>query len=582
MKGSYGTTQKPSFIDPANNVKIQMGEEPDFLNEYYCNISSRLGFCQNDRATYTNNNYLDIYENVDGNFNLQADLTTAEEVISFADDIDLSKGSCVEGLSSSICKDLLTQLPGYFASMYNASVIASIFPSAWSKGTVTVIPKSGDLTSPTNWRPITQTSIFAKILEKIVHRRIVSYFSDFDILSQFQYGFCPGKSTQQAAFDLLKYIYSGLNHKKVIGSVCLDVAKAFDCVNHDILLFKLGKIGFSENTIAWFKSYLTRTQIVEFDNVSSSQKSFITGIGQGTILGPLLFIFYINDITSVIHTLKINMYADDYILYTSGNDWNRMLQKIQPEIDNVQLWCTTNRLKINETKSNVLLFGSRQKLGKIDLTRQLLLGNVALAYCKKYKYLGITLDSELTLTSLLSDTKKSAANRLFNLRKLKPYITENSALSIYKQTILPVFDYAGFVLISCNKSDRHDLQIMQNDALRTCFNVRRRDKLSIAKMHKKAKLLSLEQRRTIQLLHLMYLHKSNVNNLRILNRNTRAAQRDHFYVERYNNNKYKHSPFFKGAELWELLPMDIMECESIFRFKQKLKTTYTVYCDTTI
>ena len=112
---------------------------------------------------------------------------------------------------------------------------------------------------------------------------------------------------------------------------------------------------------------------------------------------------------------------------------------------------------------------------------------------------------------------------------------------------------------------------MQNDALRTCLNVKRRDKLSISKMHKKAKLLSLEQRRSLQLLYLMFQHKVDVINLRRHNRNTRAAARDHFYVERYNNVKYKNSPFFKGSELWDKLPNDIIACDSIFQFKKKLK-----------
>ena len=292
-------------------------------------------------------------------------------------------------------------------------------------------------------------------MEKLVHRRVFRYFTDCNILTPYQYGFRPGKSTQMATFDLLKYIYSGLNHKKIIGSVCLDVAKAFDCINHDILLSKFRKIGFTENTIAWFKSYLTRTQEVKFASSLSSSEPVITGIGQGTILGPLLFLFYINDITSVIHDLKLNMYADDCILYTSGNDWNRMKLKIQPELDNVQLWCTRNRLKLNVSKSKVLLFGSRHKLSNVDFTQCLMLDDVHLNYCHIYTYLGITLDSELTLSNLYSETKKLASNRLFNLRKLRRYITEKSALAIYKQTILPVFDYVGFVLISCNKSDRH-------------------------------------------------------------------------------------------------------------------------------
>ena len=134
----------------------------------------------------------------------------------------------------------------------------------------------------------------------------------------------------------------------------------------------------------------------------------------------------------------------------------------------------------------------------MDYYQQILLGDVPLKFTDKYKYLGVTLNKEMNLTSFLSDTKKIVLQKLFNLRKLRYYIGEKGAIAIYKQTILPMFDYAGFILIACTKSDRSDLQVIQNDALRTCFNVKRRDKLSILKMHKKANLLSLEQRHTQQ------------------------------------------------------------------------------------
>ena len=137
------------------------------------------------------------------------------------------------------------------------------------------------------------------------------------------------------------------------------MAKAFDSINHSVLLYKLSQIGFNQNSIAWFRSYLTHTQMVKFDNVISPTLPVVSGIGQGTILGPILFVFFINDITTVIRNLKINMYADDCILYTSGNDWNRMMQKIQPEVFNIQHWYQDNRLKINENKSKVMVFGSR-------------------------------------------------------------------------------------------------------------------------------------------------------------------------------------------------------------------------------
>ena len=120
---------------------------------------------------------------------------------------------------------------------------------------------------------------------------------------------CFVTCTSYAIFDFVKYVYSGLNRKKLISPVCLDVAKAFDCINHTILLHKMSKIGFNDNTIAWFKSYLDRTQVVKFDNIFSDKFNVKTSIGQGTILGPLLFIFYINDITSVLD----DNYEDKYV-----------------------------------------------------------------------------------------------------------------------------------------------------------------------------------------------------------------------------------------------------------------------------
>ena len=208
------------------------------------------------------------------------------------------------------------------------------------------------------------------------------------------------RSTQQSVFDFLKFVYSSLNNKKLFRAICLDVSKAFDCINHDVLLFKLSKIGFSPLTITWFKSYLSRTQTVKLNDVTSNPLPNITGIGQGTIL------------------------------------------------------------------------------------------------------------------------KKSVTNHLFKLRKIRKFINQETAVIIYKQTLLPLLDHSGFLLNSCYVSDRNDLQILQNDALRTCYNVKRRDRLSVRQMHKDANLLSLDQRRKIQLLSLMFIHSKNHNVQRQVNRVT--------------------------------------------------------------
>ena len=134
-----------------------------------------------------------------------------------------------------------------------------------------------------------------------------------------------------------------------------------------------------------------------------------------------------------------------------------------------------------------------------------------------------------------------------------------------------MLDYAGFILNSLNASDRADLQVLQNNALRICYNIRRRDRQSIRNLHLDANLLSLSQRRSIQLLSLMYNHKKCLDVRRVANRFTRNANRFIFYTERYNNVKYRNSPYFKGAEMWNNLPIETIHSDNIFEFKKCLK-----------
>ena len=138
-------------------------------------------------------------------------------------------------------------------------------------------------------------------------------------------------------------------------------------------------------------------------------------------------------------------------------------------------------------------------------------------------------------------------------------------------------DYAGFLLYSTNQLDRSDLQVLQNDALRTCYYVRRRDRVSIKNLHRRAKLLSLDQRHQIQLLSLMVIHKKNENVARVYNVNTRGAGRYHFYLERNNTVKYGNSPYYKGSELWDMLRPTTIEYDSLFMFKRCLKNEINTY-----
>ena len=338
--------------------------------------------------------------------------------------------------------------------------------------------------------------------------------------------------------------------------------------------------GLSLNVLRWFKSYFTRTQSVKFNDQLSDILIVDTGIGQGTVLGPLVFVFYINDVVKNIADLRINMYADDCLIYTVGNNWDIMYPKIQNSLNGFQNWCLSNSLKLNAGKTKALVLGSPFKTSMVNQANTFFLDNEPVTFANVYNYLGIMLDKHMTLSFMLTKVKNVISRKIYELVNIRDLITIQCALTIYKQTILPLFDYSGFVMISCNVSNRNDLQTLQNNALRVCFNVKLRDRVSVNRMHDRANLLSLEQRRQIQLLCLMFIFKERHDNVRrVHNRRTRAAEIYSFVRERYNCIKYKNSPYYKGSILWDSLPVITRNSMSLLVFKNLLKNSYNLYCD---
>ena len=196
------------FIDPLNNVYVANGSEANFLNHYFINIVRNLNIPP------SNESMLGVYH-IEATFIFTDNLLTEEEIVKLVKEIDVNKSSCVESLSSKICKVSMLAVPDKVCYMITKSLeTPGEIPLDWTKGVINVIPKDGHLLSPSNWRPITQTPIFAKILEKIVNVRLLNYFLDNNILSEYQFSFVPGRSTQLAVFGLVIQINLALNNKK--------------------------------------------------------------------------------------------------------------------------------------------------------------------------------------------------------------------------------------------------------------------------------------------------------------------------------------------------------------------------------
>ena len=235
---------------------------------------------------------------------------------------------------------VLSQIEDLFLKIINLSLSMGSFPDCWKEAIVVAIHKSGPLDDPGNFRPIALLPIFSKILEKIVYNQLYGYFEQF--VNDNQFGFLKGRSTETALLHVTNGIHSNIEKKQVTALTLLDMSKAFDGINHPILLAKMMRYGIKGTELNWFKTYLSnRSQRVRIGNEMSPNLNVHYGVPQGSILGPLLFLIAVNDLPSTVQHCDITMFADDVQLRASfrPRDANQTFNNIQSDLTSISTWC---------------------------------------------------------------------------------------------------------------------------------------------------------------------------------------------------------------------------------------------------
>ena len=253
-------------------------------------------------------------------------------------------------------------------------------------------------------------------------------------------------------------MHKNLNSSNITGLLFLDISKAFDGLDHAILLNKLRKIGLGNNSLSWFKSYLDRKQVVRYNSLISKPCKFKYGIPQGSCLGPTLFIFYINDLFRHVKDVDILMFADDCVLYKSGKNWGLIFNELQRALNVYVDWGEDHNLKLNVSKTKAMYICNSDKKGEIECHAPFNAGNRPILFVNKFCYLGCIIDNELNMVPEYKSVYRRIEHKVFLLGKLRYFIDSRAALLVYKQTILPFLDYAGFVLLTCVKGNKKDLQ----------------------------------------------------------------------------------------------------------------------------
>lgn len=343
----------------------------------------------------------------------------------------------LEFIPNKIYKLLANKISIHVAALYNQSIKKGVFPDILKISRVTPIPKDGDLSLPTNYRPISQTETISKIFEQIIYKQVSTYLEGNKLLSDYQFGFRKNKTTEDAILSLTENIYKNLNDKKISVLLSLDLKKAFDVINLDILISKLDNIGIKGNELCWFKSYLfNRKQYVKLNNYASEYATVSNGVPQGSVLGPMLFSIYINDFDNCHESFSVR-FADDTSILLSGSNINELQHKANREVEQIANWLSSNKLALNANKTTYIIISNIKQEVNINIR----INNTEIKRVTHFKLLGTILDDKLNFKKHIDLVITKIAYFLYVLRKVKGIFSKRILTSLYYCLVFPYLNY---------------------------------------------------------------------------------------------------------------------------------------------
>ena len=542
---------------------IEENEAADALNYFFANLGGDL---QEDQAVpwfTAGANSPELIDHCQANF---------FQLLKIVKEINTNKSSGLEKLSSRVLKDALLVLIPQLLYLVNLSLQTGIFPDAWKIATVIPLFKGGSKSEMGNYRPISLLPVPGKILEKIVHANLAGHLEDCNLLTEYQGGFRKGHSTVSSINALSDDIFMGMNSKRVTVAVFVDLAKAFNTVNHNILLVKLVKLGVTGALLSWCRNYLKgRTQRTLANNKLSGLDAVPCGVPQGSILGPLFFLVYINDMVFSLKSAKVQLYADDTVLYVTDNHGHTAARKLQRDLDIFSHWCKANKLSLNAKKTKHMNFGTRNQTKKCTII-QLAIDGKAIQRVPSFKYLGVILDPTISFRAHIEHVSNTVSHKMFMLSKVRRYLNNESMLCIYRSMVLPYLDYADVAFSGASSNLLEKLQKLQEKCLKICLNIHGKCDRNV--LHNRASVNKLADRRATHVNCYMYQRLTKGIRRREDQEGvmrTRARSAPSFVVDKPNVESYKRSISYFGAVQWNSLPPATRNINSFFSFKSKQK-----------
>jgi len=542
------------------------------ISDSFCNFFSNVGQKLADKIPKSKNKP-EHYLKHRANNSIFLVPTDPEEIDKIINGLKPKNSSGHDDINSRFLKYLKNELKEPISILANISISEGIFPEAFKLAEVVPIHKNKAKDDINNYRPISLLPTISKILEKIIHKRVYKFLQKNKILYSSQYGFRPKHSTNDAIAELITDITNNIEDKSNTLSLFLDLSKAFDTIDHKILLTKLKHYGIRGSSLSWFESYLTnRMQYVKINNTKSVIKKVSCGVPQGSVLGPLLFIIYTNDLpNSLNHTHPI-LFADDTTIYTKSNNLITLFENVNSDLNNLYDWFNVNKLSLNISKTNYMISTTNIIPEEVLNRLEIKIGSQKIDRKQHVKFLGIFLDENLNWKQHITSTINKISKIGYSIRMIKNILPKQNLKTLYQTLIQPHFVYGITFWGGTYDTYLNKLFVQQKKLIRIITNSKYNEHTD--PLFNELKLLKLSELHKLYTAKLMYkasrcqlpepINVKYKPNTMVHSHNTRQINDPHVRHRRTQiaSNQINHT----GPHIWQHLPVKLKNANHIKHF----------------
>lgn len=535
----------------------------DDFNSFFVNISETISQQLVKNSNGINGNIIgNIVRNERSFFMFEI---TENEVVSAVKSLKNKKSCGHDEVPMNVVKECIHQIKKPITILINQSFKEGVFPDDLKVSIVKPLHKKGNTKQFNNYRPISLLTSFSKIFEKILSNRIMNFLKKFKILSTCQHGFIHKRSTETAIFELTQRVLSFLEEGEIPVGVFLDLSKAFDCVDHKLLLHKLNMYGIRDKQLRLLDSYLTNRKqrvliSVNGKTFKSKEANIRMGVPQGSILGPLLFVLYINDLPATSPSQYL-MYADDTNLTMSVKNPLSITNMIEESIDRTARWCTENMLLLNEHKTECIIFSTDKS--KRAYPKDITGSNYNITVGKSVRFLGVTVDNNLKWYNHIEELNNKLKSVIYSMNVLKKHVNLDVLKIIYFSNFQSLLSYG--IIFWGNSQHVNRVFVIQKLVLRIMMGMGYRE--SCRGMFKANNILTVHG---LYIFRILLFIKKNPHYFDKFKSNNNTRNTVTYFYPNHNLTMTERGALYMGMKLFNSLPRNLRSTDHHENFKKEL------------